>query len=121
MNSHVSEPLSNRTGNFSLNTTSGAMANLLNQFSDETANPSPKISSPRISLSIITTASTSAKSADRPSRLVCPHCGHSLFRKKQYKQFILHKCINPIGEDGFGQSSKMGQGTDPLRVLRAAL
>ena len=25
----------------------------------------------------------------------------------------------PSGEDGFGQSPKMGQGTSPLRVLRA--
>lgn len=75
------------------------MANLLNPFSDETANPSsvPCVV-PRISLSMITTAVTAsirAKSADRPSRLVCPHCGHSLSRKKQRKQFILHKCINP--------------------------
>ena len=26
----------------------------------------------------------------------------------------------PSGEDGFGQNPKMGQGTSPLRVLRAA-
>lgn len=25
----------------------------------------------------------------------CPHCGHSLARKKNRKHFIIHKCVNP--------------------------
>ena len=30
-----------------------------------------------------------------PFRLLCPHCGHSLAAKKDRRQFILHKCVNP--------------------------
>ena len=29
-----------------------------------------------------------------PVKLTCPHCGHSLVRKKDRKHFILHKCVN---------------------------
>lgn len=29
------------------------------------------------------------------SKLLCPHCGHTLTPKKNRKHFIIHKCINP--------------------------
>lgn len=30
-----------------------------------------------------------------PFRLTCPHCGNTLVQKKERKQFIIHKCVNP--------------------------
>ena len=33
--------------------------------------------------------------AATPFRLLCPHCGHSLSRKKDRKHFVIHKCVNP--------------------------
>ena len=40
---------------------------------------------------------------------------HPLQQKRGKCTLFLHS-----GEDGFGQSPKLGQGTGPLRVLRAA-
>ena len=48
------------------------------------------------------------KSIDNSSRII-------LFQKKRGNCTL----FLPSGEDGFGQSPKMGQGTGPLRVLRA--
>ena len=31
----------------------------------------------------------------KPYTLRCPYCSHSLARKKERKQFLIHKCVNP--------------------------
>lgn len=36
-----------------------------------------------------------AAMSDPKTRLICPHCGHTLVPKKDRKSFRIHKCVNP--------------------------
>ncbi len=42
-----------------------------------------------------TTFSPSENRFAKPFSLKCPHCNHSLQRKKDRKHFVIHKCVNP--------------------------